>query len=236
MALTMRPTGLGSGTYKDDADYRVSRGEWSIGRIHEVGVGPDHLRRLWACTSPASRQICEPIRLGPGNGCTARCGAHPSPVALVLANNALEDAAPIRPAELECEMTTIKTPNLIDKHVGARLRMRRMMLGMSQEKLGEAFGVTFQQVQKYEKGINRMGASRLQHAAQILDVSVPFFFEGAPGGHNEDGDTLSPAYIDDFVSSEDGLRMIKAFTRIRRPAVRHRIVNLVQEIAGGDRE
>jgi len=100
--------------------------------------------------------------------------------------------------------------------------MRRMMLGMSQEKLGEAFGLTFQQVQKYEKGVNRMGSSRLQHAAHILQVSVPFFFEGAPGGHKEGGNTLSPAYIDDFVSSEDGLRLIKAFMRIPRPAVRHR--------------
>jgi len=122
-----------------------------------------------------------------------------------------------------------KVPNSIDIHVGSRLRMRRMMLGMSQEKLGEAFGLTFQQVQKYEKGANRMGASRLQQAA-----SVPFFFEGAPGGHIEGGDTLSPAYIDDFVSSEDGLRLIKAFMRIARPAVRYRIVNVVQEIAAAD--
>ena len=76
-----------------------------------------------------------------------------------------------------------KTPSPIDKHVGSRLRMRRMMLGMSQGKLGEALGITFQQVQKYEKGVNRMGASRLQQAAQNLGVSVPFFFEGAPGGH-----------------------------------------------------
>ena len=127
-----------------------------------------------------------------------------------------------------------KVPNSIDTHVGSRLRMRRMMLGMSQEKLGEAFGLTFQQVQKYEKGANRMGASRLQQAAQILGVSVPFFFEGAPGGHIEGGDTLSPAYIDDFVSSEDGLRLIKAFMRIARPAVRYRIVNVVQEIAAAD--
>ena len=124
-----------------------------------------------------------------------------------------------------------KVPNSIDTHVGSRLRMRRVMLGLSQEKLAAAFGLTFQQVQKYEKGANRMGASRLQQAAQILDVSVPFFFEGAPGGHIEGGDTLSPAYIDDFVSSEDGLRLIKAFVRIARPAVRYRIVNVVQEIA-----
>ena len=76
-----------------------------------------------------------------------------------------------------------KVPNPIDKYVGSRLHMRRMMLGMSQEKLGESFGLTFQQVQKYEKGVNRIGSSRLQHAAQVLGVSVPFFFEGAPGGH-----------------------------------------------------
>ena len=129
---------------------------------------------------------------------------------------------------------SIKTPNPIDKHVGSRLRMRRAMLGLSQEKLAAAFGLTFQQVQKYEKGVNRMGSSRLQQAAGILGVSVPFFFEGAPGGHIEGGDTLSPSYIDDFVSSEDGLRLIKAFMRIARPAVRHRIVNLVHEIASGD--
>jgi transcriptional regulator with XRE-family HTH domain len=125
-------------------------------------------------------------------------------------------------------------PNPIDTHVGSRVRMRRMMLGISQEKLGEAFGISFQQVQKYEKGTNRISASRLQQAAQILHVSAPFFFEGAQGGHIEGSDTLSPTYIDDFVSSQDGLRLIKAFMRIPRPAVRHRIVNLVQEIGGRD--
>ena len=134
-------------------------------------------------------------------------------------------------------MTTNKTPNPVDKHVGSRLRMRRMMLGMSQEKLGEAFGLTFQQVQKYEKGINRMGASRLLQAAGILDVAVPFFFEGAPGGpHKLDKNAPSPAYVNEFTSSSDGLRLIKAFMRIARPGVRHRIVNLVQEIAGSDSE
>jgi transcriptional regulator with XRE-family HTH domain len=126
---------------------------------------------------------------------------------------------------------TIKIPNAIDKHVGSRLRMRRMMLGMSQEKLGEAFGLTFQQVQKYEKGTNRMGASRLQHAAHILDVPVPFFFEVAPGQQAVDGTAPLPSFVNEFISSEDGLRLIKAFVRIARPAVRRRIVQLVQEIA-----
>src|SRR3979490_60535 len=129
-----------------------------------------------------------------------------------------------------------KKPNAIDKHVGSRLRARRVMLGMSQEKLGDAFGLTFQQVQKYEKGVNRMGASRLQQAADILEVAVPFFFEGAPGGHKMGEEAPSPAYVNEFVSSEDGLRLIKAFMRIARPGVRHRIVNLVQEIAAGEGE
>ncbi len=77
-------------------------------------------------------------------------------------------------------MMAKKAPNPIDKHVGSRVRMRRMMLSMSQEKLGDALGLTFQQVQKYEKGTNRIGASRLQQISQILQVPISFFFEGAP--------------------------------------------------------
>src|SRR5271156_21827 len=77
-------------------------------------------------------------------------------------------------------MIAKKSPNPIDKHVGSRVRMRRMMLSMSQEKLGDALGLTFQQVQKYEKGTNRIGASRLQQISQILQVPVSFFFDGAP--------------------------------------------------------
>ena len=108
-----------------------------------------------------------------------------------------------------------------------------MMLGMSQEKLAAGFGLTFQQIPKYEKGTNRMGASRLHQAADILGVAVPFFFEGADGGTwKPDGSAASPAYINDFVSSEDGLRLVEAFARIARPALRHRIVALVNEIAG----
>ena len=106
------------------------------------------------------------------------------------------------------------------------------MLGMSQEKLGEALGLTFQQIQKYEKGINRIGASRLQQAADILGVTVPFFFEGAIDGPYEGA--LSPSYIDDFVSSSEGRRLAKAFMQIPRSAVRLRIVALVNELAGGD--
>src|SRR3982074_3376108 len=98
-------------------------------------------------------------------------------------------------------------PNPIDKHVGSRIRMRRLMLNVSQEKLGDALGITFQQVQKYEKGTNRISSSRLQRAAQILHVSAPFFFEGADGGSfKPDGRAASPAYINEFTSNIDGLR------------------------------
>ena len=132
-------------------------------------------------------------------------------------------------------MAKTKASNAIDAHVGSRVRMRRMMLGMSQEKLDDALGLTFQQVQKYEKGTNRMGASRLQQAADILGVAVAFFFEGAVGGtYKPDGSSPSPAYIDDFVTTSDGLRLMKAFMRIPTPAVRHHIVALAKEIAGGD--
>src|ERR1700761_7989953 len=136
-------------------------------------------------------------------------------------------------------MLTKKTPNPTDKHVGSRVRMRRMMLGMSQEKLGDALGLTFQQVQKYEKGTNRIGASRLQQIAHILQVPVEFFFEGAPGaqtiGRGETGDAPSPAYVSDFLATSDGLALTKAFMRIDDAKLRRRIVDLVEHIAGRDK-
>ena len=130
-----------------------------------------------------------------------------------------------------------KAPNPIDKHVGSRVRMRRKMLAMSQTQLADALGHTFQQVQKYEKGTNRMGASRLQQMSDILQVPVEFFFEGAPNAsapHGSNGSALSMVEIDDFVSNSDGLRLIGAFMRIDNAALRRRIVMLVQEIAGDD--
>ena len=110
-----------------------------------------------------------------------------------------------------------KSPNPIDKHVGARVRMRRMMLNMSQEKLGDALGLTFQQVQKYEKGTNRVGASRLQAISNILQVPVSFFFEGAPHlpGHSGMGEAPSPAYVSDFLATSDGLSLTKSFMKIK---------------------
>ncbi len=130
-----------------------------------------------------------------------------------------------------------KAPNPIDEHVGRRVRMRRRMLAMSQGKLGDALGLTFQQVQKYEKGTNRIGASRLQQISHILQVPVAFFFESAPnasGPCGSRGSALSIAQIDDFVSDSNGLRLIGAFTRIENARLRRKIVMLVQEIAGDD--
>ena len=107
------------------------------------------------------------------------------------------------------------------------------MLGISQVTLSEALGLTFQQIEKYEKGVNRIGASRLQQAADFLGVTVSFFFEGNETYKPASNDPSS-SYIDDFVSSADGLRLAKAFMRIPRSAVRLRIVALVNELAGRD--
>ena len=132
-------------------------------------------------------------------------------------------------------MMAKKAPNPTDKHVGARVRMRRMMLAMSQEKLGDALGLTFQQVQKYEKGANRIGASRLQQISSILQVPVSFFFEGAPQapGHTASGfaDAPSPAYVSDFLATSDGLALTKAFMGIKDAKLRRKIVDLVEQIA-----
>jgi len=129
----------------------------------------------------------------------------------------------------------MKVINPIDKYVGSRVKMRRRMLSMSQKKLGDGLGITFQQVQKYEKGTNRISASRLQALSHILQVSVPFFFEGAPqmAGHVKKGATFpSPAYVSDFVASSDGLKLVRAFTQISDAKLRHSLVRLVEQIVG----
>jgi transcriptional regulator with XRE-family HTH domain len=127
-----------------------------------------------------------------------------------------------------------KAPNPIDKYVGSRVRMRRIMLGMSQEKLGEALGLTFQQVQKYEKGTNRVGASRLQQISEILQVPVSFLFDGGPSGGATAGgfsEGSSPAYVSDFLATSEGLALTRAFTRITDAKLRRSIVELVEQIA-----
>jgi transcriptional regulator with XRE-family HTH domain len=134
--------------------------------------------------------------------------------------------------------------NPIDKHVGDRVRMRRLMLDMSQTDLADALGLTFQQVQKYEKGTNRIGASRLQHISQILQAPVPFFFEGvmeasgvpptaqraAEAPSPSDVTQVTDSYVTDFFATSDGLFLMKAFMRIADPKLRRSIVRLVQEI------
>lgn len=135
-----------------------------------------------------------------------------------------------------------RRPNPIDVHVGSRVRFRRMLLGMSQEKLAEKLGLTFQQIQKYEKGINRIGASRLFDLAQVLSVPVQFFYEEVPGngtvvttllpqGFAEGGPENS---IVEFLKSRDGLELNKAFVRIQDVKARRAIVDLVRSLANVD--
>ena len=135
-------------------------------------------------------------------------------------------------------MANKKQPNPIDIHVGSRVRLRRMMLGMSQEKLGEQLGITFQQIQKYEKGTNRIGASRLQHIARVLSVPVSFFFEDAPASPAENptgvAEPASVNYVVDFLSSSEGIQLNKAFVRIKDAQQRRRIIDLVRAMAGDD--
>ncbi|MBX3581728.1 MAG: helix-turn-helix transcriptional regulator [Rhizobiaceae bacterium] len=127
-----------------------------------------------------------------------------------------------------------KRPNPTDMHVGSRIRLRRNMLGMSQEKLGESLGITFQQIQKYEKGTNRVGASRLQAIANIMNVPVAFFFEGAPGEENRPvgfSEDSSTNFAIEFCTSMEGLQLNRAFVRIADPKVRRRTIDLVKALA-----
>lgn len=139
-------------------------------------------------------------------------------------------------------MANKKQPNPIDIHVGSRVRLRRMMLGMSQEKLGENLGITFQQIQKYEKGTNRIGASRLQHIARVLTVPVSFFFEDAPGAAAADSsgtgmaEQPSASYVVDFLSSSEGIQLNKAFIRIKDAKIRRKVIELVRAVAGTDED
>jgi len=131
-----------------------------------------------------------------------------------------------------------KRANLVDNadsHVGGRVKLRRTELGLSQEKLGEAVGVTFQQIQKYEKGTNRIGSSRLQGIAESLGVTPSYFFDGLPEHKPAGNGTPSTAYIKKFVSSEDGKALMRAFQNISRADVRKRIVDLVDSLAKPDR-
>ncbi len=125
-------------------------------------------------------------------------------------------------------------PDPVDIHVGGRVRLRRTLLGMSQEKLGGALGLTFQQVQKYERGANRIGSSRLYHLSHILDVPVSFFFDDMPvevagGGFAEGGQQV---YDQEKLSRRETLELVRAYYQIEDPEVRKRMFELVKAIAG----
>lgn len=130
-----------------------------------------------------------------------------------------------------------RRPNPIDIHVGNRVRLQRMLIGISQEKLGERLGLTFQQVQKYEKGINRIGASRLFELSRVLGVPVQFFYEDAPASGSQQGaapgfaERSSDSHVFEFLSSREGLELNRAFSRITDPKVRKSVLDLVRSLA-----
>lgn len=144
--------------------------------------------------------------------------------------------------EMDGDEKGSRRPNPIDVHVGSRVRLRRMLLGMSQEKLAEKLGLTFQQIQKYEKGINRIGASRLFDLAQVLSVPVQFFYEEVPGNGADVAPILPQGFsevgpensIVEFLKSRDGLELNKAFVRIQDGKARRAIVDLVRSLANVD--
>ena len=132
-------------------------------------------------------------------------------------------------------------PSPIDVHVGARVRLRRTLLGMSQEKLGEALGLTFQQVKKYERGVNRIGASRLFDLSRVLDVPIGFFFDDMPpemggdkrarfGGFQE----VPDGFEDDTLHRRETLELVRAYYRITDPSVRKRFFDLLKSLAPVD--
>lgn len=133
----------------------------------------------------------------------------------------------------------VRRPNPMDVHVGSRVRLRRILLGMSQEKLGERLGLTFQQIQKYEKGVNRIGASRLFDMARVLGVQIQYFYDDAPiASENEHGQIVGFAersgddYLVEFLNSREGVELNRAFTRIADSRVRRSIIELVRAMAG----
>ena len=124
-----------------------------------------------------------------------------------------------------------KSPGPVDRHIGNRVRMRRNTIGMSQEKLGEALGLTFQQIQKYEKGTNRIGASRLLQIAQILDVGIEYFFEGLP--ELQGGRVSAESPMAEFLTSPESDRLVRGFVRLKDEEARRKVADLVDWLASG---
>ncbi|MEI7711073.1 MAG: helix-turn-helix transcriptional regulator [Rhodospirillales bacterium] len=132
-------------------------------------------------------------------------------------------------------------PSPIDVHVGTRIRLRRTLLGMSQERLGEALGLTFQQVQKYERGVNRVGASRLFDLSRVLDVPISFFFDdmpenlassfgGQPGRRASGLPDSGDSFPDDTLNRRETLELVRAYYRITDPNVRKRMFDLIKSM------
>lgn len=127
-----------------------------------------------------------------------------------------------------------KSPNPVDVHVGSRVRLRRMLVGLSQEKLGESMGLTFQQIQKYEKGVNRIGASRLYRLSQVLDVPVQFFFEGMPSENAESAAGMAEpdteVFLYEFLNTREGLELNRAFIKVSDPGLRRSVIDWVRSL------
>jgi len=131
-------------------------------------------------------------------------------------------------------MSDKKAPNDIDRHVGSRVRMRRMLIGMSQEKLGEALGLTFQQVQKYEKGTNRISASRLQQIAAALGVTIDYLYGGSDAPEGRGGfDETAVAYEGEVLTA-DALKLLRVFQRIPDPRMRRKVIEIATLLAAPD--
>ena len=135
----------------------------------------------------------------------------------------------------------VKAADDVDAHIGSRVRLRRVMVGVSQEQLGEALGITFQQIQKYEKGLNRIGAGRLYRISQVLKAPVSYFFEGLPhlNGSSTSIEICEVAeeegrIVMDFLATQEGYALSRAFSRISDTATRRRLVELVRTIADAD--
>ncbi len=136
-------------------------------------------------------------------------------------------------------MADEKKPHPIDIHVGGRVRLRRTMLGMSQDKLAEALGLTFQQIQKYEKGVNRIGASRVFEISRVLSVPIQFFFDdfdagtGRSYGFAEQGSDDGMAMME-LLNTPEGVQLCKHFASIKDPKIRKRVLELVKSLSNGE--
>lgn len=137
--------------------------------------------------------------------------------------------ARVKPVAVE----TSRSPNPVDLHVGGRVRMRRKMLGISQERLADALGLTFQQVQKYERGANRISASKLYEIARFLSAPIAYFFEGLTDPTSSGAathDSQSEQFVHDFLMTSEGLELAASFPKIRRPRLRRRVLDLVRAL------